>query len=62
VFRPADAEIAHALRVLDAARDADARSVGAWMVDGRMVDAPFVRRAEAIVADARALGLVPAAG
>lgn len=61
VFRPADAEIAHALRVLDAARDAEARGVGAYVVDGRMVDGPFVRRAQRIVDDARALGLVPTA-
>lgn len=59
VFRPADADIAHSLRVLEAARDAEARGVGAYMVDGHMVDGPFVRRAEAIVAAARAQGLLP---
>lgn len=56
-FRPTDAEIAHSLRVVDAARAATAKGVGAYRVDGKMVDAPFVVRAEAIVALARRLGL-----
>lgn len=60
VFRPPEADIARALRVVEAARDAQARGVGAYLVDGRMVDAPFVRSAEAILADARRLGLLPA--
>jgi citrate lyase subunit beta/citryl-CoA lyase len=57
-FRPTDTEIAHSLRVVEAAREATAKGVGAYLVDGRMVDAPFVVRAEAIVALARLLGLV----
>jgi citrate lyase subunit beta / citryl-CoA lyase len=57
-FRPGDDEIAHALRVVEAARAADAQGVGAYVVDGKMVDAPFVRRAEAILATARRLGLI----
>ena len=56
-FRPSDEEIAHSLRVVAAARDAQAKGVGAWMVDGKMVDAPFVVRAQAIVVLARRLGL-----
>jgi citrate lyase subunit beta/citryl-CoA lyase len=59
VFRPTDAEIAHALKVVEATRDADARGVGAYVVDGRMIDIPFVVRARAIVASARGLGLLP---
>ena len=42
------------LRVVEAAREAKSKSVGAFLVDGRMIDAPFIRRAEAIVALARA--------
>jgi citrate lyase subunit beta/citryl-CoA lyase len=57
VFRPTDAEIAHARKVLQAAREADASGTGAYVVDGKMVDAPFVARAERIVASARALDL-----
>ncbi|WP_233829911.1 HpcH/HpaI aldolase/citrate lyase family protein [Paraburkholderia sp. ZP32-5] len=60
VFRPTDEQIAHALKVVEAARDAQQRSVGAYVVDGKMIDPPFVARAEAIVAAARGLGLLPA--
>lgn len=58
VFRPTDEEIDHAVRVIDAARGAQAGGVGAFMVDGRMVDAPFVVRAEAVIATAKRLGLL----
>ena len=58
VFRPTDAEIAHSLQVVAAASDAAARGVGAWTVNGKMVDAPFVRRAEAVLALARKLKLI----
>ncbi|MET4578132.1 HpcH/HpaI aldolase/citrate lyase family protein [Ottowia thiooxydans] len=58
VFRPSDEEIAHACKVVDAARQADADGVGAYVVDGKMIDIPFVRRAQAIVASARRLGLL----
>jgi citrate lyase subunit beta/citryl-CoA lyase len=61
VFRPSDAEIAAALRVVEAARGAEANGVGAFLVDGRMIDGPFISRAEAIVGAARRLGLLPAA-
>jgi citrate lyase subunit beta/citryl-CoA lyase len=60
VFRPSDAEIAAALRVVEAARGAEANGVGAFLVDGRMIDIPFVRRAESILGAARRLGLAPA--
>jgi len=59
VFRPSDAEIAHSLQVVAAARDAARRAVGAFTVNGRMVDAPFIRRAESILALARRLQLIP---
>ncbi len=58
VFRPSDAEIAHSLKVVEAARDAAARGIGAFTVGGRMVDGPFVRRAESILALARKLNLI----
>lgn len=45
-------EIEFARRVVAAARDASARGRGAFVVDGRMIDAPFLRRAEAILASA----------
>jgi len=58
VFRPTDAEIAHSLKVVEAAREASRRGVGAFTVEGRMVDAPFIRRAEQILALALRLGLI----
>ncbi len=58
VFRPTDAEIAHSLKVVEAAAKAKAEGVGAFTVNGRMVDGPFIRRAEAILELARRLGLI----
>ena len=58
VFRPSDAEIAHSLKVVEAARDASLRGIGAFTVNGKMVDGPFVRRAEAILELARKLNLI----
>jgi citrate lyase subunit beta/citryl-CoA lyase len=57
-FRPADEEIAHALRVVQAAAQAEAAGRGAFLVDGRMIDRPFLQRARGIVATARRLGLL----
>jgi citrate lyase subunit beta/citryl-CoA lyase len=56
VFRPTDAEIAHARRVVEAADQADAQGIGAYVVDGKMIDAPFVVRARAILAQAQREG------
>jgi citrate lyase beta subunit len=58
VFRPTDQEIAHSLKVVEAAAAAKEKGVGAFTVGGKMVDAPFVRRAEQILALARRLGLI----
>jgi citrate lyase subunit beta/citryl-CoA lyase len=58
VFRPGDAEIAHSLKVVQAWSAAQAQGIGALMVDGRMIDAPFARRAETVVSLARSLGLI----
>lgn len=56
-FRPDDAEIAHALNVVAAADDPSRQDTGAFVVDGKMIDAPFIARARGIVAVARRLGL-----
>jgi citrate lyase subunit beta/citryl-CoA lyase len=53
VFRPRAEEIAYAERVIEASREAEARGVGAFVLDGRMIEVPVVRRAEAIVALSR---------
>jgi citrate lyase subunit beta / citryl-CoA lyase len=60
VFRPSDTEIAAARRVLEAARGAETDGLGAFLVDGRMIDIPFIKRAEVILSAARRLGLLPA--
>ena len=52
IFRPSDAELTFAQRVVEAAAKTPA---GAFTVDGRMVDAPFIRRAHALLAIARQL-------
>ncbi len=56
VFRPSAEEIAHSLRVLEAAKAVD--GVGAYVVDGKMIDPPFFGRAQQIVASARQMGLI----
>lgn len=59
VFRPTDTEISAALRIVEAARGAERNGVGAYLVDGRMIDIPFVKRAESVLGAARRLGLIP---
>lgn len=56
VFRPSDEEIAHSLRVLEAAKAAN--GAGAYVVDGKMIDPPFFARAQSTVATARQMGLI----
>jgi citrate lyase subunit beta/citryl-CoA lyase len=57
VFRPGAAEIAYAKRIVAASVAAAAAGTGVFMVDGRMIDAPAVRRAEQVIAmSARARG------
>ncbi len=49
VFRPTEAQVAHARRVVAAAEEAEAKGLGAFTVDGQMVDAPFIARARAVL-------------
>jgi citrate lyase subunit beta/citryl-CoA lyase len=58
VFRPSNEDVAHALRVVEAARYHLAAGIGAFSVDGRLVDGPFITQAERLVALARRLGMV----
>ena len=60
VYRPSDEEIAHSMRVVAAAAEAHAKGIGAYVVDGKMIDPPFVRRAQAIVDIGKRLGLIAA--
>lgn len=59
-FVPDAAQIDRAQRVLAAAEQAERQGVGAYQVDGQMIDAPFVLRARVIVEQARRAGLLPA--
>lgn len=52
IFRPTEEEIAFAHRVVEAAGKTTA---GAFTVDGRMIDAPFIKRAHVVLAIARQL-------
>lgn len=58
IFQPSREEIEHALRVLAAESEAQKNSVGAFVVDGKMIDPPFANRARAIVDSARNYGLI----
>lgn len=57
VFSPSREEIAHAVAVMRAIEEAKAQGRGAVALNGKMIDAPVVARAERILADAAALGL-----
>ncbi|PVZ13612.1 MULTISPECIES: CoA ester lyase [unclassified Pseudomonas] len=59
-FQPSEAQIARAQRVLAAAEQAEREGVGAYQVDGHMVDGPFVASARAVIEQARSAGLLPA--
>jgi len=56
VFRASETEIAQARRIVEAGRAAAAQGRGAFVVDGRMIDLPYLKRAEAIVAAAHRTG------
>ncbi|MBB5217270.1 HpcH/HpaI aldolase/citrate lyase family protein [Parapusillimonas granuli] len=58
VFQPSADEIAFAQRILAAAETAKAQGLGAYRVDGRMVDPPFELRARNVVAAASRYGLI----
>ena len=50
VFRPSAAELAQARRIVEAAAAARSRGAAAFVVDGKMIDPPFLKRAEALLA------------
>lgn len=51
-FAPSDEELTIARRIVAAAQAAAQQGRGAFVVDGRMVDLPFLKRAQALVAAA----------
>lgn len=56
-FTPNATAIAYARRVVDAAQAQQSAGLGAFALDGRMVDAPIVKAAEVVLARARAAGI-----
>jgi citrate lyase subunit beta/citryl-CoA lyase len=57
-FQPSRAEIDHALRVVEIAKQMLADGVGAFVVDGRLLDGPLIAQAKTIVLQARRLNLI----
>ena len=55
-FTPTDEEIAAARRVVEAAAAHQAEGVGAFALDGKMVDQPIVNEAQHVLAKARLAG------
>ncbi|MDW2979947.1 MAG: CoA ester lyase [Rhodanobacter sp.] len=55
-FVPSEAELQAAQRIVEAAQAAAAQSRSAFVVDGRMIDPPFLKRAQALLAAARRSG------
>ncbi|NII72393.1 citrate lyase subunit beta/citryl-CoA lyase [Dyella sp. SG562] len=51
-FAVSEAEIESARRIVEAAREPGNQGRGAFMVDGKMVDLPFLKRAQALLAAA----------
>lgn len=58
VFKPSQEEIDYSLRVMAAEVEAQKNSVGAFVVDGEMIDPPFANRARDVLKNARTYGLI----
>ncbi|ERI95319.1 HpcH/HpaI aldolase/citrate lyase family protein [Clostridiales bacterium oral taxon 876 str. F0540] len=58
IFAPTEAEIKHALRILDAMEEAKREGKGVFSIDGKMVDAPIINRATNTVELAKMLGVI----
>lgn len=59
VFRPSPEAVAWARKVVGAAEEAQGQGIGAFMVEGRMVDGPFIDSARALLAEAARHGARP---
>ena len=58
MFTPDEKLIAYARRVVEGAREAQLKGSGVFTLEGKLVDLPVVKRAENILARARAAGVV----
>ena len=59
IFSPAEEELAWARKVVDAARRAAEAGESVFSIDGRMVDPPYLRRAERLLRAAGSAGAMP---
>ncbi len=57
-FEPSQKDITWALEVIEVAKDATVRGIGAVSLNGKMVDAPIVARAEWVLELAKASGVL----
>jgi citrate lyase subunit beta/citryl-CoA lyase len=57
-FRPSQADIEHSLRVVEIAEKKLAHGVGAFVVDGKLLDGPLIVKAQTILMQARSLNLI----
>ncbi len=57
VFSPSEDEISHARRVIEAFEEAVAMGRGSTSLDGKVVDVPVVKRAQALLEQAAQMGL-----
>lgn len=62
IYTPTEKQIAHAVKVLASYKDAVENNKGVLAVDGKMIDGPIVVRAERIVAQAKAAGILAEEG
>ncbi|SHE47621.1 HpcH/HpaI aldolase/citrate lyase family protein [Clostridium fallax] len=58
VLSPNKKDIDYSLRVLRAKEEAEAKGLGVFSLDGKMVDAPVINRAKTVVSTAEILGLL----
>lgn len=58
IYAPSAEEIKHAQRVMKATEEAKQEGKGVFSLDGKMVDAPIIARAEDIIKNARLAGLI----
>ena len=59
VLAPSEAELSHALRILEAMEEAKKEGKGVFSLDGKMIDAPIINRATTTVELGIRLGIIP---
>ncbi len=58
IFTPSDEQIAQAQRLIEAHDEQQAQGIGAFAVEGKMIDMPAIRAAHQVLAKARAAGRI----